>query len=249
MALNTEQIDLFHESGYLSVGKVLQDAEIEVLREEYDRMLELYWRENKLRNLAISDTEDLDAKKNAPLKMIQMMQLSERSLIFRKLLYDARLLDMVQDFIGPNIMLFHDQALYKPKHDGGAVFWHQDNSYWKCRPANLVSLWLTLDDADEQNGALHFIPGSHLKPVHHVKAESTNALLDIHGVDVAKAKIVELPAGGCLLHHCQTLHYSPPNRTSRQRRAFIMHYMNPGTRMGDGYLEVAFERPLLRGRY
>jgi hypothetical protein len=50
-----------------------------------------------------------------------------------------------------------------------------------------------------------------------------------------------------MIHHCQTLHYTQPNETDDDRRAFIMHYMTPGTRWRDGsVMAVDFTRPLLR---
>lgn len=144
-------------------------------------------------------------------------------------------------------MLFHDQALFKPALHGGPVLWHQDNAYWQCRPANLVSCWLTLDDAVKANGAMQVIPGSHLKPVWHGASTATNALIETPGVDESKAVVVELPAGGCMFHHCQTLHYTEPNTTERLRRAFVMHFMAPGTSNKKGeVMRSGFGHPLLR---
>ena len=61
----------------------------------------------------------LDEKNSADEQMLQIMQMCERSIHFRQLLYDTRILDIAEDLIGPNIQLFHDQALYKPAHHGG----------------------------------------------------------------------------------------------------------------------------------
>jgi ectoine hydroxylase-related dioxygenase (phytanoyl-CoA dioxygenase family) len=168
---------------------------------------------------------------------------------FRRLVYHERLLDIIEDLIGPNIQLFHDQALYKPAYHGGPVHWHQDNAYWRCSPPNLVSAWLTLDDVNRDNGAMQFIPGSHLQTVGHARAQNSNALLDSgEHADASKAVVVDLPAGGITIHHCQTLHMTAPNTTNRQRRALAIHFMTPGTRSlrtGE-YLPVGFGRPLLR---
>lgn len=248
MGLTQEQIDFFWANGYLPLGKVLEDGEVEVLRREYDAEFERAWQTNSLRNLSVSDGLDAEGKRAAPAHMLQIMQMCERNLHFRRLLYHERILDLAQDLIGPNLMLFHDQALFKPARTGGPVFWHQDNAYWRCRPATLVSCWMALDDADEANGAMRFIPGSHLRPVWHERSESTGALLDAGGqADGEKAAVVELPAGGCLFHHCQTLHHTPPNRTDRQRRAFVIHFMQPGTRNKAGeVIRPGFKNPILR---
>lgn len=240
MALTQEQIDFFHEQGYLPYGPILDDNEIEELRQEYDEVFRRAQQDNRLRNLAGGD-ENAEGGQ----QMFQIMQMCERSIQFRRLLYHERILDIVQDLIGPNIMLFHDQALYKPARTGGPIFWHQDNAYWKCAPANLVSCWLTLDPVVRENGAMQMIPGSHLKPAHH-EHSGTDILLK---TDTGNAQpvVVDLPAGGCMFHHCQTLHSTEPNTTEQQRRAFAIHFMPPGTRDSNGnIMRAGFHHPVLR---
>jgi ectoine hydroxylase-related dioxygenase (phytanoyl-CoA dioxygenase family) len=259
VALTQEQIDSFWTNGFLRVGKLLEDDEIELLRREYDRVFELARAgQGSFRNLSVDQTDDHDddhddepkSTDKVEQQMLQIMQMCERNIHFRRLVYNERILDVVEDLIGPNIQLFHDQALYKPAYHGGPVHWHQDNAYWKCTPSNLVSAWLTLDDVDVDNGAMQFLPGSHLRPVGHERSQ-TSVLLDSSShVDESQKVVVELPAGGVAIHHCQTLHYTAPNTTPRQRRAFAIHFMTPGTRSmrTNETLHVSFGRPLLRMR-
>jgi len=242
MTLTQTQIDFFHEHGYLVLGPILKQDEIDVLRSEYDGEFRKAVEGGGARNLAI---EKDNQKDNSPAQMLQIMQMCERNLHFRKLCYDTRILDAVQDMIGPNLMLFHDQALYKPARHGGPVHWHQDNAYWKCSPALLLSCWMTLDDVNKDNGAMQVIPGSHLRPVWHEETNTT--LIETKGFDKSKAVVVDLPAGGAMIHHCQTLHYTAPNTTDRQRRAFAIHFMPPGTRDRDGkIIQVNYAHPMLR---
>lgn len=199
----------------------------------------------------IDNTDSLEANRDAKGQMLLITQMFERSLLYRRLLYVDRLLDIAESLIGPNIQLFHNQALYKPAEQGDSVFWHQDNAYWKCQPATLVSCWLTLDDVDITNGAMHLLPGSHLAPVEHAPSEQTDALLDSSsGLDTSGAVVIDLPGSGVTFHHCRTLHHTPPNRTGRQRRAFAIHYMQPGTVRGNDRisLDICYSRPLLRAR-
>ncbi|MCE2450273.1 MAG: phytanoyl-CoA dioxygenase family protein [Candidatus Latescibacteria bacterium] len=107
---------------------------------------------------------------------------------------------------------------------------------------------MTLDDVDVTNGAMHLLPESHLTSVGHERSEQTTALLDYGDqVDAAQAAVIDLPAGGALFHHCQTLHYTPPNQTDRQRRAFVIHFMPPGTRSAHtGQLPHAADARLIR---
>ncbi len=245
MVLTSNQIDSFREDGYLSYGPLLDDSELGTLREAYDREFGLAQQSGEFRNLVGADGAAYDANS----RMLQIMQMCERSIHFMKMVYDSRILDVVADLLGPNIMLFHDQALWKPALSGGPVHWHQDNGYWKCHPANLISCWLTLDDVDDSNGAMNVIPGSHLKPVTHEAASDTDRLLNTQ-VDSSEAVVVELPAGGCMFHHCLTLHHTKPNRSERTRRAFAIHFMTPGTSdANDDTMRVSFARPMLRSSF
>jgi phytanoyl-CoA hydroxylase len=250
MTLTQEQLDAFWRDGYLPYRKILSDDEIELLRNEYDREFERAETGGQWRNLSAEDGAPVAVQKAHGVRMLQIMQMCERNIHYRKLLYDPRILDVIEDLIGPNLMLFHDQALFKPAHHGGEVPWHQDNGYWHCRPAGLVSCWLALDDADDSNGAMQVIPGSHLAPVWHQKRNDKDVLFNLEDrVDKARAVTVPLPAGACMFHHCQTLHHTNPNTTPRQRRAFVIHVMPPGTRVGDGEIMHAdFHHPMLRMR-
>jgi ectoine hydroxylase-related dioxygenase (phytanoyl-CoA dioxygenase family) len=241
-SLSPEQIDDFRRSGFIAIGKLFENNEIDELRHEYDRVFAEARDSERFRNLSAKDG---GGATEADEEMLQIMQMCERSLVFRRLLYHEGIVDVIEDLIGPNIQLFHDQALFKPAHHGGPIHWHQDNAYWRCLPANLVSCWLTLDDVDVANGAMHLLPGSHLAPVDH---ERGDVLLDAGVTDQERAVVADLPAGGMLFHHCQTLHYTPTNLTDRQRRAFAMHYMTPGTRSAHGELPVSYARPLVRSR-
>lgn len=247
--LSSEQIASFHERGYLVIGKLLDDGLIERLRTEYDREFEIARKSGGFRNLAIEDTDDVNTKNNAPTQMLQIMQMCERNIHFRRMLFHEPILDMIECLIGPNIQLFHDQALYKPAHTGGEIFWHQDNAYWQCTPPNLVSCWMTLDDVTIDNGAMQLIPGSHLKALDHTRTGEGGPLLDVRDQATGhETAVIDLPAGGVMIHHCQTMHYTQPNKTDRQRRAFAIHYMTPGTRnlRKEEHLKVGFERPMLR---
>jgi phytanoyl-CoA hydroxylase len=238
MNLAAEQIDFFTLNGYLAVGQLLEPSELELLRSEYDAEFERAIKANDCRNLSSDKTSG--GGQTAPSHLYQITQLCERNIHFRRLLYSTRLLDIIESVMGPNIILFEDQALWKPAFTGGRVFWHQDNAYWRCTPANLVSCWLTLDDVVRENGAMQVIPGSHLRPHHHNEADQKGVLLEslLSPEDENLAVVVELPAGGCMLHHCRTLHATAPNSIERQRRAYAMHFMTPGTG-GYDFTEVA----------
>ncbi len=246
--LTSFQAEHYREHGYVRIGALVAEPLLSSLRREYDLLFSEARVNGGYRNLAIDKTADVHAKADGEGQMLQIEQVCERSILFRKLLYNEQILDIVEDLIGPNIQLYHDQALHKPADTGAPVFWHQDNGYWKCVPAEIVTCWLTLDAVDAENGAMHVVPGSHVKLIEHKKSVESNALLETQvQPHIGETEVIELPAGGVMFHHCQVLHYTPANRTNRQRRAFAIHFMRPGTRTELGaYFEVSFSRPMLR---
>src|SRR5260370_27290916 len=95
-----------------------------------------------------------------------------------RLISDDRLLDIAQQFIGPNIALFASHYISKPPFDGQPVLWHQDGSYWPLEPMEVVTLWLAVDASTPANGCMRVIPGTHTVGIkeHQSKTDVPNVL-------------------------------------------------------------------------
>lgn len=248
MHLSKEVVEDFQCQGYLKIDhQLIENDHLEILRQKYDQVFAEYGNTDGqgLRNLAITKGE----APQRSTEMLQIMEMWKKSEEFYKLLFHQPLLDIAESLIGKNIQLFHDQSLYKPAHIGGEVPWHQDNGYWRCSPPNLVSIWIALDDADEDNGCMNVIPKSYAEGgLEHTQAKSEGkelpALL-MTNIDDNHAVSVPLLAGHGMVHHCLTLHQTNPNNSSRDRRAMVIHYMPVGTQNSKG--EILASNLLLRG--
>lgn len=177
---------------------------------------------------------------------------------------DPKILDIVEQLIGPDIVLWGCQAFCKPPGDGMEVPWHQDGNYWPIRPLATCTLWIAIDDSLVENGCLRVIPGSHRtrELTDHEKDDRTNIVLNQRVVDgefdEATAVDVELEAGQMSLHDVYMIHGSNPNRSTRRRAGLAIRYM-PATSLfvrdsqsdgkGSGYAVYFSNRPiwLLRG--
>jgi 2-oxoglutarate-dependent dioxygenase len=239
MKPSNEQIAQFQRDGFIQAGVVLSPEELSELRAAYDRIFAATEKPSSYRNLG---EKEGGLSEGAVLQIIDMHKLDDA---FQRLLFKPAILDLVEGYMGtPNIRLYHDQALYKPALHGDEVPWHQDNGYWKLEPPNALSLWIALDDADELNGCMRFVPGSHMAgEVGHQRAGQYIAQLKADA-DESLAVAVPVSAGSGVFHHCRTLHNTKPNHTTRQRRAWVMHLMPSGTRQGGMMLN---DRLLLRG--
>src|SRR6185369_15209394 len=67
---------------------------------------------------------------------------------------NPRILDYVEDLLGPNIVAWGTHYFCKMPHDPRPVPWHQDASYWPLTPSKTVTVWLAIDDSDVENSAM-----------------------------------------------------------------------------------------------
>lgn len=152
------------------------------------------------------------------------------------LLHEPRILDYVEDLIGPNIVATMTHYFSKEPGDEKQVVWHQDASYWPLTPSKVVTVWLAIDDVAEENGPMQFIPGSHRHgqlPFEPSTAEEKNVL----GQSVRNPEAYgDLPVPVCMragqisIHTDLLLHGSAPNRSARRRCGLTLRYMPPEVR-------------------
>ena len=147
------------------------------------------------------------------------------------------ILDLVEQLIGPDIILWNTHLFCKPAGDGKEVPWHQDGHYWPIRPLATCSVWIALDDVSEENGALRWLPGSHTGQQfqHHTDNGghlALNQVLDDGQVDLSKARTNTLKAGQFSLHDVYLLHGSAANVSTRRRSGLALRYM-PATSLFD----------------
>lgn len=153
-----------------------------------------------------------------------------------RLVGDDRLLDIAQQFIGPDIALFGAHYFAKPPFEGRAVLWHQDGSYWPLEPMEVVTLWLAVDNVDAENGCLRVIPRSqHLTlQTMHASTEVESVLgsgIDPKLVDESQAVDCVLKAGGVEVHHPNLIHGSNANHSPRRRAGLAIRYIPTTSRI------------------
>lgn len=131
------------------------------------------------------------------------------------------------------IRIFHDHLLYKMPGDSKPTPWHQDAPYWPMNEHGALSLWLPLDDVDERNGCMMFVPGSHkvgkLNAVDLVNPQDIYEYEGSEAVRGTRPVTVPLKAGSCTFHDGLTFHYAHANHTDRPRRVLAVIYMPDGT--------------------
>ncbi len=164
---------------------------------------------------------------------------------------NAVLLDLVEDIIGPNIVCWASHFFCKLPGDTKTVPWHQDASYWKLSPARTVTAWLAIDDVDETNSAMRFLPESHnLGHLEFREVTGDSALrLETVGVEqLGQPYSNNLKAGQVSLHADMLVHGSLPNMSNRRRCGLTIRYCPPEVIFTDSQWASKVEAIVCRGR-
>ncbi|HVY14350.1 MAG TPA: phytanoyl-CoA dioxygenase family protein [Rhodopila sp.] len=161
-----------------------------------------------------------------------------------------RILDAIEDVIGPNILCWGSSFFIKEPRNAAFVSWHQDSTYWGLDPADVVTAWVAFSDSTPQNGAMRVIPATHrMDQVPHKDTFRADNLLSrgqeiMVDVDDGQAVMLPLAAGEMSLHHVRLIHGSDPNPSDQRRIGFAIRYIPTHVRQVAGSHDSA---TLVRG--
>ncbi len=150
---------------------------------------------------------------------------------------DPRLLDIVEQFIGPNIALFAAHYIAKRPYDGQAVLWHQDGTYWPLEPMEVTTIWLAATDSTVENGCMRVIPGTqHSKLLSRAELQDVDDGKNVLGSGIHPSQIddsqvvdIELNAGDVSIHNPRIIHGSSANTSDKWRIGLTLRYIPTST--------------------
>lgn len=246
--LSREQVEFFHEYGYLSDIPLVEESQVARLLSELEEIRDPRHPGNKL-------FYEFHTNESADPNAVLFHSLGHWRITrgFHDVLWSAPFVVAASQLLGDRAVRFwHDQLFCKPALHGGVVAWHQDYSYWtRTTPMQHLTCWIGLDDTTRDNGCLYYIPGSHKwglmnKPV---LAGDMAGLLQHLAADQRKQfenKVpVEMKKGRGTFHHPLMVHGSYENRSASPRRAFVLNVFADGT-ISDSNDEILKGVPVIR---
>lgn len=214
-----EQVRFYREKGYLTFGRLFTEEELEELRAYVDGLIAALPPERRPESLDVPHFE--------------------HPFLFRFLAH-PRVLDVIERFVGPDIVLWSSHFISKREDDGLAVPWHQDGVYWGDRldPMEVITMWLAVDESRVDNGCMRVVAGSHRRRGLRYEAVQEEGYLfgrevEAGEIDAADVVDLELAAGECHFHDAFTLHASNANRSARRRCGYTMRYCPAHVRHAD----------------
>jgi ectoine hydroxylase-related dioxygenase (phytanoyl-CoA dioxygenase family) len=227
-SLSSSELAFYRERGYLLKRGLFDPDRAAQLAREIEALHERMHRQTPP-NVHVSWEENLGAGK--PPRIRQLMHSERVSPIIDTMSRSAEILDVMQTLIGPDIYLFHSKLMMKAAHDGSFTPWHQDWGYWQhesLEPSH-VNCMLFIDRANQENGSIRFVEGSHLSgaAVHKDFASDSFRLGLDGGLDAYQATVLEMEPGDAVFFGPLVIHGSGPNLSARDRRANTFAYDKP----------------------
>jgi hypothetical protein len=166
----------------------------------------------------------------------QHRQLIQPHLCFRwayDLATHPAILNVIEEIIGPDILVHSTSLFPKYPHETDYISWHQDAYYWGLSAPGLVSAWVALTDSNIENGCMRVVPATHKRKVlPHAQSsgqKKTRLSLEVAvEVDEGCARDIQLKAGEISLHHPYIIHGSKPNQSDEKRIGFAIRYVAAG---------------------
>jgi len=213
--LTKTQIAQYEETGYLAPIPVMPEHEALALRQKL---------------------EAVEAEMGGPLRGDLRHKTHLLFPFLAELVRHPRILDAIEDVLGPDILCWSSNFFIKEAADQAFVSWHQDSTYWGLSSPDVAIAWVALTPSNAANGAMAVIPGSHkLDQIPHRDTFARDNLLTrgqevAVDVDDSKAVTVDLEAGEMSLHHVRLVHGSPPNPSNDRRIGFAIRYIPTSVR-------------------
>jgi ectoine hydroxylase-related dioxygenase (phytanoyl-CoA dioxygenase family) len=223
LPLAREDVRRFREDGFVRLEHFAPPHEVEEVAPIYDRLFQgkAGWDEGNYFDMGEPDETEAHVYV-AP----QMLQLSRYAPELKTLPLFKRCHALAKQILGPSAKLDLDHGIFKPARYSASTPWHQDEAFWDGRyDHDGLSVWIPLEPVDETSGCMQFIPRSHKGEVRRHRTIGGDPR--VHGLEVPDfdppfAQVCPLPLGGATVHHARTLHYSAPNTSPRNRRAYIL---------------------------
>ncbi|MFN9593169.1 MAG: phytanoyl-CoA dioxygenase family protein [Pirellulaceae bacterium] len=213
--LSAGQVDHYNQRGFVAPLKVYEPEQIHQIRAYFDDLL--------ARVVAAGGNS---------------YSISSAHLAYgpvHDILTNPTIVDYAADLRGENVIAGGSHFVCKMPGDGKGVAWHQDASYWPLTPSKALTVWLAIDDADQENGCMRFVAGSH-HVGHLTYRPSTAADHNVLNQTIDNAEqygeVVwnPVPAGWCSIHSDLLLHGSDPNLSNRRRCALTLRYCSADVR-------------------
>ncbi len=160
----------------------------------------------------------------------QLIRMSQHDAFFADMQNQGAFREVAEILLGRAVAPQNMQFFNKPARVGQPTPPHQDGYYWMITPMEGCTMWLALEDVDEENGCVRYARGSHLKGTRiHSRTTTLGFSQGIQDFptedDQATEAVMRAQAGDLLVHDAMTVHWADGNTSeTRSRNAMGLIY-------------------------
>jgi len=222
----------YERDGCIRVRGFFAPADLAAIRESLDRYV---------REIAPTlGSEDVVFEADG-VSVRNLWRMEQHDPFFAELAARPAIRRLVSRLVRGEPVLLGVETFNKPARVGSGVPPHQDNAYFCQMPPDVLTVWIAIDAATEANGPIYYIRGSQAEMLpHRPSGVKGNSMGLAGGFDKSDPFVGTLEPGDALVHHCQTIHYSSPNRTDHPRCGLLMVFRG-GHTQPDPQLKAAYE--------
>jgi phytanoyl-CoA hydroxylase len=237
--LTSDQIEFFHREGYLVLDDLFRSEDLQPAIDDINRAID-----EKVAELLRSDelTQSY-AEYDFEHRLAEIGRETDRVALslwngvlhgpgFFRLMTNPKLLDVAESLCGEELIA---SSVYRlrpkiPHYNYGAVPWHQDSAYFEpyCDRSLVLTVWIPLVDANEENGCLWVIPRVHTGAIalHRPAPDKAYLMIDEEHLPEGPRVCCPVPKRGVLLLTNRTPHGSFENKTDIVRWSMDLRYQN-----------------------
>jgi hypothetical protein len=205
--LTDEQRRRYHDDGLVFPVHVLTEEEVDTYRRACD---------------------DLEARLGGRPRTIDVRQMHLHFPWAYALATHPRILDAVEDVLGPDLIVWATELFAKHPHDEAvSIGWHRDRRYMGFDSGATTTAWVALGESAAANGCMRAVPGPGRRDFPSLPRDGSRNATE---VDERAAVDVVLAAGQMSLHDADVPHGSGPNRSPQKRVGFVIRYVTPAAR-------------------
>ena len=210
--LTKEQIEQYHDEGFISPVRVISEAQALSIKNQLEQV-----------EVEFPDEINAESRNNLHLSFAFLDALAHNKII----------VDAMEDLIGPDIALWASVMFIKEPSSKQYVSWHQDATYMGLDSIDFPTPWIALSPSNIETGCMTMIAGSHHSEIqNHEDTFAENNILTrgqvIPNIDRSKAVDLILEPGEMSIHHGAIIHGSQPNKSNQRRIGFsLQSYVPP----------------------
>lgn len=206
----------FDEDGFVFIPGFLDQKEVKGVLEKINDLIQHHLDDLLSNHVFYED-------KNDPTTLKQLQDLQYCEPFFTTMLSGSKFQKLAEILLEEKVIGKTIEYFNKPSKIGKPTPPHQDNFYFMLNPPQALTMWLGLDEVDEENGCVRYIKCSHLKGMRpHGRTQTSGFSQAITNYGKKESNADEIffrtRPGDILIHHCMTIHRADGNTSNNRTR-------------------------------